>query len=237
MASRFSEISSEFLKEVIGSSFYMVDVLVKLGFQRNNGSMVKIILKRCLVENISVAHFIGRKGRKTPRKPIFSLDDVLIENSNYRNNGRLKIRLFKIGLLECKCYECGIGSFWNGKPLSLHLDHKNGIYNDNRICNLRILFPNCHSQTETYSGRNMKGARIKLNKKVEIKKDKVVKLNKTKEELAEIRFNMRKVKNRPSYDDLIKLIKENNYVKVGKMYGVSDNAIRIWVKDYEKQNN
>ena len=60
--------------------------------------------------------------------------------------------LYKSGWKEYKCEICGI-SEWQGKELSLQLDHINGINNDNRIENLRLLCPNCHSQTETFSGR------------------------------------------------------------------------------------
>lgn len=62
-------------------------------------------------------------------------------------------RLLDEGLLRLRCYECGI-SEWFGQPLSLHLDHINGVKNDHRIENLRMLCPNCHSQTETFGGRN-----------------------------------------------------------------------------------
>ena len=69
---------------------------------------------------------------------------------------RLKIRLFKEGLLEEKCAICGNLGEWNDKPLSLVIDHINGNHSDNRIENLRILCPNCHSQTETFAGKNKK---------------------------------------------------------------------------------
>lgn len=59
------------------------------------------------------------------------------------------------------CAECGNPGAHNGKPLTLQLDHANGIYNDNRVENLRWLCPNCHSQTETFAGRRSRhGYRI-----------------------------------------------------------------------------
>lgn len=58
------------------------------------------------------------------------------------------------------CEECGIGNEFNGKPLSLELDHKDGNSKNNRIENLRILCPNCHSQTPTHRSKNIKYKRL-----------------------------------------------------------------------------
>jgi hypothetical protein len=75
-----------------------------------------------------------------------------------RNRTHVKTRLIQAGLLKNRCEECGL-SEWRGRPLSVHIDHINGIRNDNRLENLRMLCPNCHSQTETYSGKNAKRVR------------------------------------------------------------------------------
>lgn len=73
---------------------------------------------------------------------------------NYQTN-KLKIRLLLENILEYKCDVCKI-SEWNNVKITLQLDHKNGINNDHRLENLRLLCPNCHSQTETYAGKNKK---------------------------------------------------------------------------------
>ena len=65
----------------------------------------------------------------------------------------LKLRLIGAGLLKENCDRCGLTE-WLGEKLSLAMHHLNGINNDNRLANLQLLCPNCHSQTSSYSGRN-----------------------------------------------------------------------------------
>ena len=87
------------------------------------------------------------------RERQIALTDILIENSTYTTIWRLKRRLLREGILEYRCYVCGLTE-WNEKPITLQLDHINGVHLDHRIQNLRLLCPNCHSQTETFAGRN-----------------------------------------------------------------------------------
>lgn len=70
------------------------------------------------------------------------------------NGDLLKKKIIKDKLLEHKCNECSLENKWNNKNLVLHLDHINGNRKNNRLDNLRFLCPNCHSQTETYTGKN-----------------------------------------------------------------------------------
>lgn len=105
---------------------------------------------------IDTSHFLGQghmKGKTRAWGSELPLHEILVRSSNYLNRHQLKRRLLKAGLLDERCEGCGI-STWRNAPLSLHLDHINGEYNDNRIANLRLLCPNCHSQTATYGGRN-----------------------------------------------------------------------------------
>lgn len=83
------------------------------------------------------------------------LKSVMTKNSKY-SRGTLKSRLIKEGVLENRCNNCGIKPTWNGKVLVLVLDHINGVRNDHRFSNLRLLCPNCNSQTETFCGKNVK---------------------------------------------------------------------------------
>jgi transposase len=85
--------------------------------------------------------------------------DMLVENSTYHRK-TVKHRILNEDLLEYSCSgeKCPLNGVikpvWADKPVVLHLDHINGVRNDHRLENLRFLCPNCHSQTETYSGKN-----------------------------------------------------------------------------------
>ena len=72
------------------------------------------------------------------------------------NGARLKKIIIVNGLAQDICALCGLPNIWNNKPITLQVDHVNGNARDNRIGNLRILCPNCHSQTDSFCGRNNK---------------------------------------------------------------------------------
>lgn len=81
-------------------------------------------------------------------------EDSILNNNQVRILIRKHNYLFK--WLEEKCQLCGLEPFWNGKPLTLQIDHKNGVWRDHRLENLRFLCPNCHTQTDTFCGKNMR---------------------------------------------------------------------------------
>jgi len=150
------------------------------------------------------------------KKPI----DYFLKENTTCNRSNLKNRLINENILDYKCNICGIEN-WNDKKISLHLDHINGINNDNRLENLRLLCPNCHSQTETYAGRNSK-------------KIYYCECGRKKHKDSPIcnycsNILQRKVQ-RPPYEELIKEVALNGYSATGRKYGVSDNGIRKWIK-------
>ena len=81
--------------------------------------------------------------------------------SEAKSRTHIKKRLLADGLLESRCQECGLTE-WRGKPLSIQIDHVNGINDDNRLENLRMLCPNCHSQTDTFGAKNKVVRRSRL---------------------------------------------------------------------------
>jgi hypothetical protein len=95
------------------------------------------------------------RGQIVPRPRFRPLSEVFAPNT-HRNRGQLKARLLSQGLKDNRCEHCGI-SEWRGAPLAFALHHINGDRLDNRVENLELLCPNCHSQTGTFSGRNGHG--------------------------------------------------------------------------------
>ena len=140
----------EFIDLINNSNSY-AECVIKVGYASVNGRYGSdLIKKRCKELNISTDHFSGNYKCQFAK---YDLSEILIKDSTYTNLTSLKNRIIKEGLLEYKCDKCGNTGNWNGKPLSLQLDHINGIHNDNRLENLRFLCPNCHSQTDTFSKR------------------------------------------------------------------------------------
>jgi hypothetical protein len=106
---------------------------------------------------LDTSHMAGQgwlRGKRrhwtTPRAPI----DRLLVKGRRATTSHLRMRLIEEGLKEHRCEACG-RTEWQGQPIPLELDHRNGDRTDNRIENLRVLCPNCHALTPTYRGRNI----------------------------------------------------------------------------------
>lgn len=140
---------------LVKNSNSVTDLLKTIGYKNHSGTMHNKVKKRIKNDGLNTDH-MNKLNNNISRNSITktSLNEILIENSTYTNRTRLKIRLVNEGILKYKCVECENEGEWMDKPISLQLDHKNGVNNDNRLENLRFMCPNCHSQTDTFSGKN-----------------------------------------------------------------------------------
>lgn len=133
----------------------MEDFLVQMGLS-SKGSNRDTATKHLTRLHIDTNHWQVNpmKGIEKYQNTIcIPLNEILEGQHPSYKTFLLKNRLIKDGIKENKCECCGL-SEWNNKPLAIQLDHINGISNDHRLENLRMLCPNCHSQTETYAGKN-----------------------------------------------------------------------------------
>ena len=154
MENKIYKLSDEQFVELLKKSSTISEVLFKLGYTVKGNSWGYSQVKRRMDDlNLDYSIFKGKSAvMKTNKLNNVKKEDILKENCNHQ---RIVLRRYVIknNLIPYKCAICGCTE-WQGKTLSLELDHINGINNDNRLENLRFLCPNCHSQTSTYGSRN-----------------------------------------------------------------------------------
>jgi transposase-like protein len=169
------------------------------------------------------------------------LSTILIEGSSF-SRWHLKNRLFEEGVKERRCEMCGQDELWRGRRMALILDHINGVADDHRLENLRIVCPNCAATLDTHCG--------KLNRRVHEPRDcpKCGKTFQPKHRLQRYccracahRYvrglpapERRKVA-RPPYTHLVREIAAIGYEATARRYGVSGTAIRKWMRWYERE--
>lgn len=137
------------LRRAVAQENNHADVCRVLGLRTHRSRHVE---NRIIVLKLSTKHFLpGRIGRSGPQKTI-KLDDIL-EGRRWCGSQYLKKLLLQAALIDYHCKLCGLFE-WQGKSISLHLDHIDGDHRNNTLSNLRLLCPNCHSQTPTYGSKN-----------------------------------------------------------------------------------
>jgi hypothetical protein len=252
-------INKQRFTELVEISRSYNDLSKRCGWKYNNGKIKYKLEQRILKLGLNSNHFLGKswsKGLSIPENDHKNdLSTFLVENK-YCKSSHLKKRLIKeLGWVD-KCVWCGIGPEYNDKPLTLQLDHISGNNCDNRLENLRILCPNCHSQTDTWCAKKRPLKRdINFDDVITIpnwffreptpipkstqKLCDICKINTTAHKSKSFDgyrckecylLQNRKIRDRPTKQELVKLLETTSYVKVGKMFGVSDNAVRKWLK-------
>lgn len=142
------------LKDAVKASRSVRQTLIALGLRPEGGNYKSV---QGAIERLQLdtSHFTGQGWRKDSTRPITPprpLSEVLVRNSDF-NTSHVRKRLLRECMIDQQCDVCGIRE-WMGQPLTIELHHINGIRNDHRLENIRMLCPNCHSQTSTYRGRN-----------------------------------------------------------------------------------
>lgn len=220
MNSLMYSVSDKEFQEVVKQSSSKKEVCQKLGYTNYNGNTTALFKKRCKELDVDYSHFGNLRNR------IVRTEENVFCKDSTASQQTLREWYLKNNYNEYRCSICGI-SEWQDKSLSLHLDHINGNNHDNRLENLRWVCPNCDSQLDTYCGKN------------QLKKSKN-KCEKCGKELFDSRAKMcrecynislRRVE-RPSREELKKMIRKESFVHIGSRYNVTDNAIKKWCKSY-----
>lgn len=215
-------IEKKHLIDIVNQSDSISDVIKRLGLNAFTGNTFRKVKKRIIDDDISISHFTYRRNN---RHFNVNIESYLVLSDRPMKSS-IKEKLISHGLLKNQCYTCGQLPFHNGKELILQIHHINGNRYDNRIHNLSILCPNCHTQTHNYAGKNQRPSNNNTKKK---KKCIYCAANiGIKSKVCRICYdkNVRKLKFNPSKDELEIMVNSMPIVKVGLYYGVSDNSIR-----------
>lgn len=225
----FERLGKDELQKMVNESSSFLDVMRKCKLSVKGTGNYTTLRKFLEQWNIDVSLINSNRQKHlssliTSKKTI-PLSELLVKGHR-KGDSRLKSRLIKAGILKEVCQKCKCDPVWQGEKLVLQLDHVNGNNCDNSVENLRLLCPNCHTQTHNFSGRKLK----------KLKKKHFCGCGQEKSEPSNqcIRcrmFGTRKVV-RPIKEVLEKEIQEHTMVSLGKKYGVSDVAVHKWCKYY-----
>ena len=139
----------ERLAGAIAGARDMREVLTRLGLDRSARPRLRVAAQSF---GLVLPRGTGGPDREKQRRD--TVQRIFRKGSRRISGHRLKPLIVALGLLPYCCGMCGQPPTWNGRPLVIQIDHINGDAADNRLENLRFLCPNCHSQTDTFAGRN-----------------------------------------------------------------------------------
>lgn len=219
--SKIDNFSKEQIQRIVKESDTKKEVAIKLGYSADGGSVNTILTKYFKENNIDTSSLIKKSVPKYTKETVFCRNGTIAQHS--------LVKWYKKENVSYKCSICGQEPYWNNKPLTLILDHINGIHTDNRLENLRWVCPNCNQQLETTGGKNKQHLQRK-NYCIDCGKE--ITLRSTRCQSCASKMQVRKVEERPTREELKFLIRTTPFTQLGKKYEVSDNAIRKWCDSY-----
>lgn len=185
-----------------------------------SGASIKLLKTTLDSLNINYSHIKYRQPVRN-RRP---LSQILVENSVYSSRD-LKTRLIEAGLKVNRCEICGQSPIWNNKKLTLQLDHINGNHFDNRLHNLRIVCPNCHSQLETQGTH-----RFKVIKRCPDCGKIITSKSTYCRQCAATHRRGKKWRSIVSKQELLQLVLTLPFTEIAKKFNITDNAVRKYCR-------
>jgi 5-methylcytosine-specific restriction endonuclease McrA len=215
------------LEKLAMESFSFREIILKLNMKDSAYNYYKI--QSFIVEyKIDTSHFLGKEAYRSRHKKEKQrhISEYLKLEGPYISSSNLKKKLILFGLIENKCKICKIGPEWNNMPLTLQLDHIDGNRKNNNIDNLRILCPNCHTQTDTYGGKTRKNKIIK--KEIRINKciDCSILINPYANRCVRCAGIIKQKVDWPSLDKLEEMVRQFGYRGTGRILGVREGSVK-----------
>lgn len=219
-------VSDAAVTEAVKNNISIAGVLRTLG-RAYVGTNYRFLRRKIAQLGLDSSHFKGVAHGTTSQETV-PWDEILIANSPHHIGTQRKQRLIVEGYLRNECYACAIPPVWKGKLLTLILDHINGTRSDNSLGNLRLLCPNCNSQTETYCGRN--GRKYGHRKPCPLCQKPILRKSRTCHPCrSSLHIQPTKIE-WPDTDAVIAMVRASPITKVAEHLGVSDNAVRKFLK-------